>query len=263
MNKENFGSILKKDKLVFDNNKSLEKYYENKWEKEGYKQGYSLFGINISKIYHKARHDVSFELINPNKNEIILDAGCGDGTWDFRIAKKCKKLIAIDISKNAFAQSKRKAFKNMVFKKMNVEQLNFSANSFDKIYCVETLEHLINPEKALKEFNRVLKNKGKLVISYPLIDKSVIGRIEKFLHIRKGTPVSEHLTEWEYDETISHIEKEGFKIVKSKGVVFDIGFLEKIRKMSKFFVMPLTKLAVSITAFPRNSYFAIMLFEKN
>ncbi len=260
--KEDFGSILKKEKLKFKSGKELERYYEGKWKSEGYKKGYSLFGINISKIYHKARHDVSFDLLAPEKSDVILDAGCGDGSWDFRIAKKCKKLVAVDISKSAFAKSEKKKLKNMAFKKMDVEALKFPKNSFDKIYCVETLEHLLHPEKALKEFNRVLKSKGKLVLSYPLIDNSIIGKIEKFLHTRDLTPISEHLTEWEYNETINNIQEGGFKLIKIKGVIFDIGILNKIRTWAKFLVMPITNLMLSLKAFPRNSYFMIMLFEK-
>ncbi len=263
MKREDFGSILKKEKLNFKSQKELENYYEGKWKKEGYKKGYSLFGINISKLYHKGRHDTSFGLLKPEKHEIILDAGCGDGSWDFRIAKKCKKVIAIDISKSAFFEAKKKAPSNLIFEKMNVEQLKFSANSFDKIYCIETIEHLLKPEKALKEFYRVLKPKGKLVISYPLVDNTPVGRLEKFLHIRKGTPISEHLTNWSYSETIENIEKCGFKLVQVKGVVFDIGFFEKIRKLARVFVKPITDFLLSINSFPRNSYFIIMLFEKN
>ena len=261
-NKEDFGSILKKENLEFKTGKDLEKYYEGKWKKEGYKGGYKLFGINISKKYHQARHDVSLELLNPQKSDIILDAGCGDGSWDFRIAKKCKKIIGVDISKNAFLKSKKKALKNMSFQKMNIESLKFPNKSFDKIYCVEAIEHLLHYEKALKEFNRVLKPRGKLIVSYPLADKTVVGKIGIALHIRKPIPISEHLTEWSYSETIENIEKQGFKLVNIKGVAFDIGFLYGIRKWAKFLVLPITNLVLWIQSFPRNSTFMIMEFEK-
>ena len=39
--------------------------------------------------------------------------------------------------------------------------------SFDAIMCVEVLEHLPNPLLAIKEFNRLLKEGGRLIITAP------------------------------------------------------------------------------------------------
>src|SRR3989344_570055 len=105
MKKENFGDILRKTKFRFKNNKELEKYYEDKYRGKGYKKGYTLFGINISNIYHKARLKTAFDMLIPNKKDVILDAGCGDGKLALKIAKKCNKIYAVDISKNAFSKS--------------------------------------------------------------------------------------------------------------------------------------------------------------
>lgn len=64
----------------------------NKYATEGYRKGYTLFGINISNIYHKERHKASLDLLKPNKEEIILDAGCGGGKLSLKIAKNVKKF---------------------------------------------------------------------------------------------------------------------------------------------------------------------------
>jgi len=40
-------------------------------------------------------------------------------------------------------------------------------NSFDTIMCIEVLEHLPYPDKALTEFNRLLKPNGTLIITAP------------------------------------------------------------------------------------------------
>lgn len=39
--------------------------------------------------------------------------------------------------------------------------------SFDAIICTEVLEHIINPREAIKEFGRLLKNNGTLLLSAP------------------------------------------------------------------------------------------------
>ena len=40
--------------------------------------------------------------------------------------------------------------------------------SFDYVLCAQVLEHLEFPEKAFSEFNRLLKNRGKLILTAPL-----------------------------------------------------------------------------------------------
>ncbi len=40
-------------------------------------------------------------------------------------------------------------------------------NSFDTIMCIEVLEHIPEPSKAIKEFARILKPGGKLIITAP------------------------------------------------------------------------------------------------
>ena len=43
----------------------------------------------------------------------------------------------------------------------------FRANSFDKIFCSEVLEHVPEPKNICKEANRILTHNGFLVISVP------------------------------------------------------------------------------------------------
>lgn len=40
-------------------------------------------------------------------------------------------------------------------------------NSFDAILCTEVFEHIVSPEKAIKEFSRLLKKGGFLIITAP------------------------------------------------------------------------------------------------
>jgi len=260
--KENFGSILNREKLNFKNNKQLEQYYEKKWATEGYKKGYKLFGINISKIIHKQRLGISFDFLKPKKDEIILDAGCGNGDLALKIAKK-SKVFAVDISKNAFFCAKNKTQKNLTFLKMNIEHLKFKNKMFDKIVCVETLEHVLHPEKVLKEFSRVIKQKGKLILTYPTIDKTIIAKTENFFRIRSLTNVSEHMTEWDYNAVIKKLEKYNFKFIEAKGIFFDLGRLNFIKKISKKIMLLVLKIELYITNFPKNSLFVAFVFEKN
>lgn len=50
---------------------------------------------------------------------------------------------------------------------MDTHFLGFQNEIFDNIFCFETLEHLNSPYHALKEFKRVLKSDGQILVSLP------------------------------------------------------------------------------------------------
>ena len=210
MKKEVPGDMFYKKKLKFKSHKEAEKYYENKWKKEGYKKGWKCFGMNISNRFDKARKQSAIKFLNPKKRDIILDAGCGRGDVSLKIAKKAKKIYAIDIAKSGFEKIKKNSPKNLIFKKMNIENLKFKEETFDKIVCIETLEHVLHPEKAISEMKRVLKKQGIIVLSYPTIDTSIMAKVDHFLGIEKPCNITEHITEWNYNQVISKFEKQGF-----------------------------------------------------
>lgn len=261
LGKEDWGDILRKKRLHFKNNKELEKYYEQKYAEGGYKGGYILWGINYSSIYQKVRQKNGLELLMPNKKDRILDAGCGDGSLSLQIARKAKKVFGIDIAENAFRKAKKHAPKNLKFLKGNIEQTKLKSGMLDKIICIEALEHVLHPEKALREFNRLLKPGGMLILTYPTIDQTIIAKIERFLRIRKLTPVSEHITGWDYKTVIGKAEKQGFKFLEFKGISFDLGRIENMAKLSKSIAQSMLNFRLRIN-FPKNSYFVAFRFKK-
>ena len=51
----------------------------------------------------------------------------------------------------------------------SVMELPFVDHSFDVVLCTEVLEHVPEPVKTLKEFHRVLKPGGHLILSVPFL----------------------------------------------------------------------------------------------
>lgn len=49
------------------------------------------------------------------------------------------------------------------------KKIPFSDNFFDGILCTEVLEHVLDLEIVLREFHRVLKPEGILLISIPFV----------------------------------------------------------------------------------------------
>lgn len=79
-----------------------------------------------------------------------LNLGCGK---DYR-----DDCVNVDISDNV---------KKDVKIDLNKYPLPFADNEFDVVYCVDVLEHLENPAKALEEMYRICKNGAKVIIKAP------------------------------------------------------------------------------------------------
>lgn len=105
------------------------------------------------------------------KNKKVLDAACGTGYGSVIISKVSKEVTGIDISEKTILENKTKfnQIKNLSFVKMSVTTLDFPDNYFDVITSFETIEHIKEKDinLMLKEFSRVLKKDGLLIISTP------------------------------------------------------------------------------------------------
>jgi len=86
--------------------------------------------------------------------------------------------------------------------KMNILNLaRYDDESVDEIYLSQVIEHLNNKElrPALKEWNRVLKSNGKIIITTP----NVIGTIKAYLENRLNTSgFPRHYKNWSPEEVV-------------------------------------------------------------
>jgi ubiquinone/menaquinone biosynthesis C-methylase UbiE len=114
----------------------------------------------------------TFEL---NRNDLILDAGCGTGRLSERLNHLGCRVVGIDFSIESLKIHKRRTDSKLVAG--NLLCLPFKDKTFDKILCSQVLEHILEYDDAitlLRELKRVLKNNGEVIITtfnYPLIDR--------------------------------------------------------------------------------------------
>lgn len=99
----------------------------------------------------------------------VLEIGCGDGTniWMFNdlfYGAKALEFYGVDISPKAIKAAEdykeKIELRNCFFTVGVAERLGYKDNSFDIVVCTEVLEHLPNPNEALKEVYTVLKQGG-------------------------------------------------------------------------------------------------------
>jgi len=98
----------------------------------------------------------------------LLDIGCGSGFLAKLLKSRIPKLVVdgIDISEVALKRAKEQLND---YWQVNIDQadLPLQSKSYDTTVCIEVLEHLYDPEHALKEIYRVLQPGGHAIITVP------------------------------------------------------------------------------------------------
>lgn len=97
----------------------------------------------------------------------ILDAGCGTGLLGIKL-RKYGDVTGIDNHALALRYSKKRGLRT---RRGSIERLPFKDGSFDIITSVDVLYHkeVIDDEQALREFYRVLKPGGIVVLRVPAV----------------------------------------------------------------------------------------------
>ncbi len=125
---------------------------------------YDLFeNIYNGKVYSGTGKKVA-ELIEPSDE--VLECACGTGAISIYIVQKCKRLIATDFATGMLRQAARKCRKypNVAFRKADITNIKCKDARFDKVVAGNVIHLLPEPEKALRELERVVKPGGKIII---------------------------------------------------------------------------------------------------
>lgn len=186
----------------------------------------------LQRYWHKRRFQEISKLIEPVKGS-VLDIGCADGMFSKVILNKsgAKKLIGMDVLKKSvdWANKHWENTGKMKFIVGDAHSLKFENNTFDAVFALEVLEHVINPVKVLKEIKRILKKGGYGVFLVPSDD--LLFRIVWFLWLHfypRGWVWKEtHIQTYRNNYLPVVCQKAGFKIVENKK--FLLGMLHAVK----------------------------------
>ncbi|GEM_PF-6195255 len=149
--------------------------------------------------------------LKDNSKVNILDFGCGDGFFlNFAKQHGYNNLYATDINNCAIENAKSVGAKTFCG---NLKDWKLPDKSIDFIIMDNVIEHLENTKEALRECNRVLKDKGVIFISTPNIDSFII----KMLGVNhRHFGGAEHLTYFTIPTLRAMCDEAGFKAVSIK-----------------------------------------------
>lgn len=153
-------------KRVNDTNINTPDYWDNVYVEE---RGSGKRRIDNDRLESLVGEMKDYQMRHPQSGPYeLLDVGCGDGelmrfvhayipTWS---------KSGIDVTPKAISFAQQDS-PNMKFQVGNIYEIPFPENSFDIVFCGETLEHLDAPEAAIEQLFKVCKPGGRVVISTP------------------------------------------------------------------------------------------------
>ncbi len=100
----------------------------------------------------------------------IVDLGFGSGDFLRFLVENMPgqtfDIHGLDYSKSAVIRAKKLIPKGE-FIVGDIYNMPYASASFDLVFCIQTLEHLKNSDKVLKEMDRICKPDGMIIISVP------------------------------------------------------------------------------------------------
>ncbi|MEK6799267.1 MAG: class I SAM-dependent methyltransferase [Planctomycetota bacterium] len=117
-------------------------------------------------------------LANAYPGRRLLEIGCGGGHV-LRMFPQCE-LTGVDVSGEMLAKARRNLGDLPArLIKGEVHEAGLADATFDVIICTEVLEHVVDPQRLLREARRLLAPGGRLVVTFP--NDRLIERIKRWI----------------------------------------------------------------------------------
>jgi ubiquinone/menaquinone biosynthesis C-methylase UbiE len=141
-----------------------------------YNEGYYRPHAEHLRLHSRfTRQRISFlnEYASPRAGERILDLGTGVGSMAFESMKSGAEVVGLDFADTALATAQtigaELGLEPLRLVRGDGTRLPFQASTFDKVICVDFVEHLVDPDylSMISECRRALVEGGKLFIVCP------------------------------------------------------------------------------------------------
>ena len=159
-----------------------------------------------------AAYEQMYELLRPVvRQKTVLELATGTGLIAKHIVRYADHIEATDASQEMIEQAKQgvKSTK-LYFSVQDMFHLPYADQSFDVVIVVNALHIVPEPEKALSEIRRVLKDDGVLVApTFTHADNAFFGKVKAFFMRLAGFPLHKS------HEYLAFLRENGWTVQKS------------------------------------------------
>ena len=122
--------------------------------------------------------NLAVELLNLNKEMLVVDFGAGSGYFTSKLARQCSVVYAVDVQQEMLeinaAQMRKKNITNVKYVLGKTKYTNLPKNTFDLFLLVDVYHELEYPYEIMKDIKSSLKDDGVVVLlEYRKEDPSV------------------------------------------------------------------------------------------
>ena len=162
-----------------------------------------------------AAYDEMYALIQPIvRHKTVLELASGTGLIAKHIVNAAAHIEATDASAEMIAEAKRdNQSAKLHFSVQDMFCLPYAEESFDVVIVSNALHIVPQPEKALQEIRRVLKDDGVLIApTFTHAGNSFSGKVKAFFMKRVGFPLH---SKWSSEEYLRFLSQNGWTVRKS------------------------------------------------
>jgi ubiquinone/menaquinone biosynthesis C-methylase UbiE len=163
----------------------------------------------------RAAYEEMYELIRPIvKGKTVLELATGTGLIAKHIVTAAAHIEATDASGEMIAEAKRDSRSaKLYFSMQDMFCLPYAGKSFDVVIVSNALHIVPQPEKALAEIHRVLKDDGVLIApTFTHAENSFSGKVRAFFMKLAGFPLH---SKWTSEEYLAFLRQNGWTVRKS------------------------------------------------
>ena len=163
----------------------------------------------------RAAYDEMYALIRPVvKAKTVLELATGTGLIAKNIVNAAAHIEATDASAEMIAEAKRDNHSaKLHFSVQDMFRLPYANQSFDAVIVSNALHIVQQPEKALAEIHRVLRDAGVLIApTFTRAENSLFGNSKAFFLKLAGFPLH---SRWTSEEYLCFLQQYGWTVRKS------------------------------------------------
>ena len=175
------------------------------------------------------RNQSVYALCNIEKGAKVLDVGSGRGWFSLYAAKQGADVTALDLSEDNLQKIKA-VDPRITTVYGDACDVPIKDTKYDLIVALEVMEHLVNPQAALLNWESLLKPGATLLITVPYKETILYSLC---IHCNKKTPYNAHLHSFDKAALIKLLQESGYQITESHLFLHKLLTLLRINEITK------------------------------